>query len=219
MMRLSDYNGNPYIGVYCAVNESVAFVPVDSSQSLLDGISEALQVEAEVCTISGTNVIGALLAMNSNGAVVTSLISGEELARISRRLPVYPIDDKLNACGNNILVNDRGAVVNPDIGRAALREIERVLQVDVVQGTVAGHRTAGSACVATNKGVLCHPSASADELAMIESVLKVPTRIGTLNYGTPLVGACMVANSKGAAIGFRSTPIELGRVEDTLGLI
>lgn len=48
--------------------------------------------------------------------------------------------------------------------------------------------------------------------------MKVPAAIGTLNYGAPLVGACMVANSRGAAIGFKSTPIELGRVEDSLGL-
>jgi translation initiation factor 6 (eIF-6) len=29
----------------------------------------------------------------------------------------------------------------------------------------------------------------------------------------------MVANSKGAVIGYKSTPIELGRVEDALDLI
>jgi translation initiation factor 6 (eIF-6) len=31
-----------------------------------------------------------------------------------------------------------------------------------------------------------------------------------------MVGASMIANSEGAAIGFRSTPIEMGRVEDIL---
>jgi translation initiation factor 6 len=64
--------------------------------------------------------------------------------------------------------------------------------------------------------VLCHPSTTKAELEMLRSLFKVPAAIGTLNYGAPVVGACMIANSKGASIGFRSTPIELGRVEDAL---
>jgi len=79
--------------------------------------------------------------------------------------------------------------------------------------------TVGSACVATNRGVLCHPKTSEDELEMLASLFGVPAAIGTLNYGVARVGACMIANSKGAAIGSKSTPIELGRVEDALDLI
>jgi len=219
MMRLSSYDGNPYIGVYCAANENISFIPVDSPSPLVKDIEEALEVESVKCTISSTNILGALLAMNSYGAVITSMASKEETALIARRLPVYVIEDRLNAAGNNILVNDNGALVNPDMGKKALKKIEKVLQVDVAQGSVAGHKTVGSVCAATNKGVLCHPATSEQDLEMLRSVMKVPTAIGTLNYGAPLVGACMVANSRGAAVGFKSTPIELGRVEDSLGLI
>jgi len=42
--------------------------------------------------------------------------------------------------------------------------------------------------------------------------------VATLNYGTPYLGACAIANSKGAVVGSSSTPIELGRIEDGLGL-
>jgi translation initiation factor 6 len=140
-----------------------------------------------------------------------------ELRPIMKELPIKRIKDKLNACGNNILVNDNAALVNPDLSAAAVKQIEEILQVEVVQGMIAGHRTVGSICVATNKGVLCHPSTSKAELDMIRALFKVPAAIGTLNYGAPVLGASMIANSKGAAIGYRSTPIELGRVEDALG--
>jgi translation initiation factor 6 len=219
MMRLSSYDGNPYIGVYCAANENISLVPADSPRALVTDIEEALGVESVRCTIASTYILGALLAMNSYGAVITSMASKEETELIASRLPVYVIEDRLNASGNNILVNDNGALVNPDIGKKALKKIEKVLQVDVEQGSVAGHKTVGSVCAATNKGVLCHPAASEQDLETLRSVMKVPTAIGTLNYGAPLVGACMVANSRGAAVGFKSTPIELGRVEDSLGLI
>ena len=139
-----------------------------------------------------------------------------EVRPLKKHLQFKRIKDRLNACGNNILVNDNAALVNPDLGRTAIKQIEDILQVEVVQGMVAGHKTVGSVCVATNKGVLCHPSTSKAELEMLRSLFKVPTAIGTLNYGAPMVGASMIANSKGAAIGFRSTPIEMGRVEDVL---
>jgi len=65
---------------------------------------------------------------------------------------------------------------------------------------------------------LCHPRTTESELKEISSFFKVPASVATLNYGTPYLGACAVANSKGAYIGFKSTPIELGRLEDGLGL-
>jgi translation initiation factor 6 len=125
----------------------------------------------------------------------------------------------VNASGNNILANDNGAIANPELAKKTVRSIEETLGVDVIQSAIAEHNTVGSVCLATNKGVLCHPASRPEEMERIRQSLKVPAAIGTLNYGAPMVGACMVANSKGAVIGYKSTPIELGRVEDALDLI
>ncbi|MCU0861635.1 MAG: translation initiation factor IF-6 [Methanomassiliicoccales archaeon] len=219
MIRLSHYNGNPYIGVYAAANEFVAFVPRDAPESLLNDIRDSLQVEVQRATLASTNLMGSLLSMNSYGAVVSNMASASEVEALSAFLPVFRIEDRINASGNNILANDYGCVANPDLSKPTLRGIEETLQVPVAQATVADHRTVGSVCAATNKGVICHPSTSRDEMAFIKDMLKVPVAIGTLNYGAPMVGACMVANTKGAVVGNKSTPIELGRVEDALDLI
>jgi len=157
--------------------------------------------------------------MNSYGAVVSNMATSAEVEYLSSFIPVYKIQDKVNASGNNLLVNDYGCVANPDLSRSTIRGLEETLQVDVVQASVAEHKTVGSTCAVTNKGVLCHPSATKDELILLKDALKVPAAIGTLNYGAPLVGACIVANTKGAVVGNKSTPIELGRVEDALDLI
>jgi translation initiation factor 6 len=76
----------------------------------------------------------------------------------------------------------------------------------------------GSAGICTGKGLVCHPNTSEDELRELSELFKVPAVLGTLNYGTPFVGACAVANSKGAFVGSRTTPIEMGRLEDGLYL-
>jgi len=219
MLRLSQYLGNPYLGVHCAANEEYAFVPRDAPDALITDIKEALGVQVEKCTLGGTNLVGTLLSMNSFGAVVTNMASSAEVEFLSRFIPVYRIHDKVNASGNNILVNDFGALANPDLGHKTLHAIEETLQVSVSQGMIAEHKTVGSACVVTNKGALCHPSATPSEMEMVRNIFHVPAVIGTLNYGAPLVGACMVANSRGAVVGYKSTPIELGRAEDALYLI
>ncbi|NLT37716.1 MAG: translation initiation factor IF-6 [Methanomassiliicoccus sp.] len=216
MMKLSSYNGNSFIGVYCVANESIALVPPDAPQPLIDDIAEGMEATVIQTPLASSNILGSLTAMNSYGGITSGMVALSEVRPIMKLLPFKRIRDRMSACGNNILVNDNAALVNPDLGRTAIKQITDILQVEVVQGMVAGHKTVGSVCVATNKGILCHPSTTKAELEMLRSLFKVPAAIGTLNYGSPMVGACMIANTKGAAIGFRSTPIELGRVEDAL---
>jgi translation initiation factor 6 len=160
-----------------------------------------------------------LVSMNSYGAVVSNMATRAEVEYLSSFLPVFKIEDRVNASGNNLLVNDYGCVANPDLSPKTIKRVEETLLVEVVQASVAEHKTVGSTCTVTNKGVLCHPSTAIEEMALLRDVLKVPAAIGTLNSGAPLVGACLVANTKGAVVGNKSTPIELGRVEDALDLI
>jgi len=179
-------------------------------------IEEALGVRTARTTIGSTNVVGSLLAMNSHGAVVTGFAGDREVAALAG-VRVLVLPHRLNAAGNNILCNDRGAVVHPGYDDRTVGAIGDALGVQAVRGTIAGMRTIGSAGVATNKGVLAHPHATEPELQVLRDALKVPAMITTANYGTAQVGACMVANSKGAVVGSRTTPIELGRIEEGLG--
>ena len=218
MIKLSSYNGVEYIGVYCAANESLALLPMDSVPEFRAIVVEALGVEIQVMNMAQANIIGSLVAMNSYGAVVSAMATDSEVEELSKHLAVLRLEDKHNAAGNNILCNDNGAVINPEISPESFRAIAEVLQVEAVQQAIAGHSTVGSVCVATNKGVLCHPEITREEFDLVKSVLKVDGAIGTANYGASMVGACLIANSKGALVGYRSTPIELGRIEDALHL-
>lgn len=218
MLRLGDINGNPYVGVYCAASEVLAIVPDSVEPKVSKDIGRTLDVPVVRTTIAGATVVGALVAMNSNGVIVTNFAEQAELARLPRQLRAARMEEKINAAGNNILANDRAALVHPSASPYTLRMIEDVLGVEVKRGRVAGIDTVGSACIATSKGVLCHPRTTEDELKEISGLFKVPAAVATLNYGTPYLGACAVANSKGAYIGSRSTPIELGRLEDGLAL-
>lgn len=218
MLKLGDVNGNPYVGVYCAASEDLAILPDVVEQKVVKDVERVLGVRVIRTNIAGATIVGSLVAMNSNGIVLTNFAEKHEVAKMPKSLRVGRMEEKLNAAGNTILANDRGALVHPSATRDTLRMIQDVLGVEVLRRSVAGIDTVGSACIATSKGVVCHPRTTEEELKTISELFKVPASVATLNYGTPYLGACAVANSKGAYVGMRSTPIELGRLEDGLGL-
>jgi translation initiation factor 6 len=181
-------------------------------------IEECLDVEVIQTTIASASIIGVLVCSNSNGIIVTNFAEERELKTIKNRLNILYISDVLNAVGNNILANDRYAIVHPDLKKETVKNIEDTLGVEVKRGNIAKVKTVGAAGVVTNKGLLCHPHISKDDLDLLKNRFGVNAAIGTANYGTPLVGACIIANSKGAIVGSTTTPIELGRIEEALEL-
>ncbi len=179
-------------------------------------MADALEVRLVQTTIASAGVVGSLVAMNSHGVVVNGLAEPSEVSRLGAA-HIQPLDHRLNAVGNNILCNDFGAIVHPGYGSETIARISETFGVPAVRATVAGLRTVGSAAVATNKGVLCHPHLRPEEAEVLKKVLKVPVATTTANYGTAQVGACLIANSRGAVVGSRTTPIEMGRIEEGLG--
>ena len=216
MLGKLDINGNPFIGVYCHANEDFALVPYELSQAGQSKIADCLDVEVIPTSIARSSIIGVLVCSNSNGMVVTNFAEEKELDAVSGKLNILYISDVLNAVGNNILVNEKFAMVHPDFDSETIKEIEDTLDVEVVKGTLAKQKTVGAQGVVTKKGILCHPHTTKKELAELKKKFGVDGDIGTANYGTPLVGACMIANSKGAVVGSTTTPIELGRIEEAL---
>ncbi len=218
MLRLAQVFGSPYLGVYCAANDHIAIVPEVPEGSFIEDVKEVLQVEVVRTYVAGSTLVGALVAMNSHGVIVTNFAEKHELAKLPGDMRVGVMEEKLNAAGNNIVANDKGAFVHPAASRYSMKIIEDVLGVEVLKGTIGGADTVGSVALATSKGAVCHPRTSEEELKTLSSLFGVPCSAATLNYGTPYVGACAVANSKGACVGSTTTPIEMGRLEDGLGL-
>jgi translation initiation factor 6 len=218
-LKKLDINGNPYIGIFCAANDEFVIAPKNISKGTIRRIQKTMEVDVFTTTIGGSTVIGALLALNSRGVVVTEFVEENELKEVEGRARIAMIPDKLNAAGNNILVNDNAALIHPDLKKDTITIIEDTLDVEVEKGTIFGLKTVGAAAVVTNKGGLFHPKIDEEELKFFEELFKVPFVKGTANYGTPLIGACLIGNTKGAITGNNTTGIELGRIEEGLGLI
>ncbi len=213
-------DGNPFVGVYTFCSNEFAVLPVSSEEKDRKAFSESLECEVLVSNIGGSPIVGSLTAGNDHGLVLTSFASSEDLALFRKYTNVAIIGDKLNAVGNLVLANNRAAVVHPKLRKRSVTIIEDVLDVEVYKSTISGKGTLGMLACATDKGALIHPKATEDELEVLKSAFgDIELQIGTVNYGSPYIGAAMVANRKGAMVGLETTGVELNRIEHTLGYL
>jgi len=218
--ELLDFNENPNLGVFCRTNDDLAFIRNGLSKKVRKKIKSVLDVDLIELSIADATIIGSLLAINSKGAVVTDFVDIDAVKVIKDQgFDVCIIRDKINAAGNDILVNDKGALVHPDLQEKSVKNIKETLKVPVLRGTIGSLKTVGMAAVVTNKGLLCHPKVTEEEKGILNKVFNVNVMIGTVNHGSPVIGSGLVANTKGAIIGNLTTGIEMGRIEEALGFL
>lgn len=209
--------GSSLLGVFARCTEEVALLPLEAAPEILSRLENTLNIIPIQVSISGSSVVGSLVCGNSNGFIMTSHASDEDLERLSIYGKAARIPGKINAAGNVILANDTAALVHPGISSKALETISKTLAVDVTQGTIGGLKTVGMAAIATNRGILVHPNVSEPELDLLDCLFGLPVDVGTVNFGSPLVGSGLIANSAGYFAGEETTGPELGRIEDALG--
>ena len=208
--------GSPVLGVFASCNDELVFVPYDASLDTVKELEESLGVVACRTSVSGSSVVGSLMCGNNNGVVVAGFILEKEIRAIRKHIKAARLTEGLNAAGNLILANDTSALVNPDLSNKSIKMIEKTLGVEVKRGTLGGLKTVGMAGIASNKGVLVHPKSSPAEIALVEEHFKLPVDIGTVNFGSPLVGSGILGNSKGYVVGLDTTGPEISRIEDAL---
>lgn len=218
MLRTS-FNGSPFVGVFAAATENALLAASEVDTDEMEG---ELGVESIYSgAVGGSSVIGSLAEGNSSGIVVSSSAREDEIERMEEAtsVRVERVSSRVNAVGNLVLANDDAALVSPELDAEARERVAAVLDVEVRAGTVGGVEVVGSAAVATNEGVLAHPRSSDDELKALDDLFGVSVNVGTVNYGTPLVGSGLLANTKGYVAGTETTGPELGRIEETLGFV
>jgi translation initiation factor 6 len=217
----ASFAGSSYVGVFARATNDCLLVRSDTDEDTVADMAAELDVEAVPTTVGGSGTVGALAVGNEHGLLVSGRATDRELSTIEEAtgLSVASLPGRINAAGNVVLANDYGAYVHPDLSRDAVQTVKSALDVPVERGDLADVRTVGTAAVATNEGVLCHPKSREPELEALEACLDVRADIGTVNYGAPLVGSGLVANDAGYVVGTDTTGPELGRIEETLGYI
>jgi translation initiation factor 6 len=224
--RVFGVDGSSYIGVFAGCTESLVLLPPQVSDKLAAEMERALKVKAVKTSVAETSLVGCLAVGNTNGFIFSPYTLDSEIQRLEDLLRAeglrgaiskLPDRERMTAAGNIILANDTVALVHPQVSEKTMDVIAETLGVKVYKGTIGGLKTVGMAAVATNKGILAHKNATQEELEFLEQIFELPVEIGSVNFGVPLIGAALLANTKGYAAGYETTGAELGRIEDALG--
>ncbi len=218
MIQVTRIFNSPFLGVYLRTWEDYTLVPRNSDRDIKSMTSRYLKTEPIEMTIGGSNLLGSMAVMNSNGMIFSNIVTEEELKNIPKDVNYAVLEDNLNAVGNNILANNKAALIHEEFSDESVRTIREVLGVEVVKGKFKEVRTVGSSGLITSSGLVIPPNMTDDEIDELGKIFGVKGRVGTANFGSLYIGASVVSNSKGALIGEDSTTVEISNIEEALNL-
>ena len=210
-------NNNP--GLICVAQDDFVLVPSFIEEGTVKKLEEALETEVIKLTVGGTSLLGALLVANSKIIIASNIITKDELDILSTlKREVFVMESRLNAVGNNILMNNHAAIISKGYSNKEADDIREILGIEVRKGQIWNLSIVGSAAVVTDHGLMSHPSADDFVLEEMKEYFGVEyAERGTVNRGNPFVGSGCIVNSNGAVAGGDTTGIELGRIDDIFG--
>jgi len=206
-IEFADLNGNIHIGVTIYNTENFALVPIEAPKSLTNLISNTLDVE--VIKVA-ERIIGTLIVGNSEGFVISNVISREVMEQIETTgLPIYQAPEFF-AFSNVALVNDYGGLISPIIPATIREKIQSILKVPLTTRTLANSDLVGSLGYITNYGGLLTPQANEEEISFAKKILNLQEiGVGSINKGSEFIASGIIGNTKGMLIGRETTGIEI----------
>ena len=213
--------GSDYVGAFATATDTLCFLVRDATEAAKRVISEALGAETIPVSVGGSGFIGILSKANSNGVLLANIATPEEIAAFKGTrsgLNVGVLESNLNAVGNNILANDKIAIVNPDYGAGEIRVIGDVLGVEVIKEELGGFKTVGASNLLTNRGLVVNNRSTDKEKSMADRATGFESIRTTANTGSLSIGISAIANSKGIVIGSGTTGYEMARIMEALGI-
>jgi translation initiation factor 6 len=212
--------GNSFIGAFAIATDSFALIGKNATAKQVEMIKENLNVDSLGISIDGSDLVGIYAVANSKSLLLPDITNDDEVAYIKKALPhinVQKIRTSLNALGNNILANDRIAVVNSEYDTSEIKEIESALGVEVIKLNAGGFHTVGASNILTNKGIVLNNRATDHDFDAIKPFVKNYSQ-STANLGSLSIRLSTISNSNGLLVGDDTTGFEMARITEGLGL-
>ena len=202
IIKYDVYSG-PNIGIYTKVNNQFVFVPNGFAKTKAENLANYLQTDYLTISIANTRLLGILTVLNNHGMLLPNTCSQEEIDHLKKHtdLNIKLLDVKYNALGNMICVNDKGGIVSPTIDKKYVKEIEDVLDIEVIQKKIAGFYQVGAVMSATSNGGIIHPLTDEDDVSTFSNILGVKIEPATINGGIPFVSSGILANDNAIVVG------------------
>ncbi len=202
IIKYDVYSG-PNIGIFTTVNDKFVFVPNGFAKTKAENLAKYLQTEYIMTPVANTRLLGVMMVLNNHGILLPRTSSTQEIANFEKStdLNVKILDTKHNALGNLICVNDKGGIISPIVEKEFIKEIEDVLDIEVIQRRIAGYDQVGAVMRTNNFGAVIHPEADKEDIKKFSNVLGVNVEPATINGGVPFVSSGILANNNAVVVG------------------
>jgi translation initiation factor 6 len=212
-------HGSDFVGAYVIASERFVFCYRGIEKHNRELLARTLSVDPIEISISDSHIIGIFARANSKGMVLSNLTTDTEIAHLySLKLDmnIGVVESRLNAMGNNILANDKIALINSEFTNEEEKRIADILDVETVRAETGGFKTVGANNILTNKGCVINNRSTEEEKKFMDNVCGFESVLSTANTGSLAIGLAGVANSKGIVIGEATTGYELNRILESL---
>ncbi|CAM9626800.1 unnamed protein product [Ascophyllum nodosum] len=224
MATRAQFENSNEIGVFSKLTNSFALCAIGGSENFYSIFEAELAEHIPVvhASIGGCRFVGRVCVGNKRGLLVPNTTTDQELQHLRNALPdsvvIQRVEERLSALGNCIVTNDHVALVHTDLDRETEDLVADVLGVEVFRQTIAGNALVGSYAVITNQGGMVHPRTSIEDIEELSSLLQIPLVAGTVNRGSDVLGAGLVANDWTAFCGLDTTSTEISVVQSIFKL-
>ncbi len=218
----TNFNGDPNIGMYAVATDSFCLVGKSVPDSEVKKIKQVLNVPVYKLRIYGTSFLGIFIAATSKKILVPKIIFDEELEEFKKikEAKVEVINTRHTALKNNILCNDNVAIFSNEFSPEEKKHLSRKLGIkNPITLASINKAVPGSSGILTNSGGIISPSTQEKDIKKIEKKTNFELGLGTVNMGSPFLGAGVIANSNGFLVGSLSSGIEIGRIDESLGFL
>ena len=207
-------NASPFVGVFGILSDKIMLIPVNVSQKEEKGLSDLTGTEVFKASIASSPLLGVLgLAVNDRIALSGIALESEASALRELGLKVLLLEG-VTALGNLACFTEKAGIVSPVLSGEQASQLESFFGVKAVGARVAGTDLVGASVVATRKGFVVHPQATAPEFTALKKTLGIEGKLTTANYGDRFVGNSLLANSCSVVAGLNTTGHELIRIEE-----
>lgn len=217
---MMDVFGSPNVGIFAYATDEYCLVGKGIPDEARDAFVRALDVPVYDISIGGSQQIGLYLAGNTSCLLVPSLITEAEMKSLDDlKIKFKVIETKQTALGNNLIINDNYFFYTEEFEASAVKEMSSALGVDGSELSLEGWDVIGSVIVLTSKGGLIQKNVPDEAISFLSDKLKLELELGTVNFGSHVIGGGIVANANGIVIGKASAGIEVTNADMALGFL
>jgi len=199
-MQIVNFYNNPNIGIFFYTTDKFTIIPTITPENIKKELKTELKTELVETNIYNSSAVSIFLAGDEKVLFAPNIINKDERKILEKikGIKLVILDTKLNALGNNIIINKNTAFVNPNFEDKTVKMIEEN-GYKVVKGRIGGVDTVGANIVKFGDKALITPDATNDEIKILNKELRLECEKGMIN-NSKIVKSGVIVNRNGMLI-------------------